>query len=392
MEMKFFGLLMLLTACSSIHSNKSRIWRVNQFIKVHETFLDVKTTVHKTEGEAYHLCHDDSQSGSVVSHNEVLEFSHQIRPGQDDEAIRFHKDTQGAVLYTQLQPLSFCKLFPVPRDRLALMDFDLRIDLPADWVLVGFSEPSVVSEYGSRKIWRIKTVDPIPYQSFAFVAGQLKENREHPHGQGPGLYSLTKYNTPEIQKILDEYLEIQNLVFDFFKFRPGKVYNLVTLPDFGPGAMENYGMITVTDDLFQEVGKPDDWREIRRFVLLHESVHQVIGNCLIAPTKDQVFLVEGLTQFFSQEISEKHAGFKNPFQGALSKGYSLDVTESNMELFFTKYSYELGSSLFKKISAKRGSEYLRSRVEKYFQENGCGEFDFKSLDESLKARVFSAEL
>lgn len=380
--MKIFWILILFVTSCSIRQDKIESSRIKQNIKVQKEFLDVKTfAMMNTKGIEF--CPDE-----IISiQNEELKGSwssqHKTFYKKSNEGIINYQEDGNVILYTFLQPTSACKLFPVPKSEVIRIQFDLTIETPNDWKIIGFAKPELISKNKSTKTWNMKSQDAIPYMNLSFFAGTFNS-----FGKNPTYYYLGKKETKDIEKILAEYKFIQRLVTDYFNFIPGPAYDLISIPNFEPGAMENYGAITVTDDLFSTTGKPADWEWIRKFVLLHEIIHQIIGNCLSPKNKAQIFFVEGLAQYFSNEISNGRNDFKNPFYGVLPRDYEIKVTDENIKLFFTKKSYILGQSIFEKISNQKGNRYLVDKITNWYNANGCSQFDYTSLDPVLTRQKF----
>jgi aminopeptidase N len=381
--MKSLFLLFLTVACSSLNKSKSA-WSVKQHIQVKEDHLEIMTEASVPD-EEIEFCPEELVVGQAGPLPGKWQTQHKAFFKETDQGIIRYQNDHDTILYTFLQPSAACQLFPIPKSKIARMHFDLTLQLPKHWVVVGFAKATLVSEDKNTKTWRMKSSEAIPFMNFSFFVGDIKS-----FGDDPSYYSLGNASPDSVKKIMEEYLSIQKMVADYFTFTPGKTYDLISIPQFEPGAMENFGTITVTDDLFNETAKPKDWSNIRRFVLLHESIHQIIGNCLSPSRKGQVFLVEGLTQHFANEISKGLADYKNPFQGPIPDGFEMDTSDENINLFFSKSSYNLGSLIFKKISHQKGDFYLRDKVKQWHKENGCTEFDYSSFDPVLKNKVLGS--
>jgi Peptidase family M1 domain len=384
--MKIFLIFILLVTSCSIRQNKIEPSIIEQNIKVQEEFLDIKTfAMMNTKGIEF--CPDETISIQNEESKGSWSSQHKIFYKRSNEGIINYQEDGNVILYTFLQPTSTCKLFPVPKSEVSRVQYDLTIEIPHDWKILGFAKPELISGDKLTKTWNLRSQDAIPYMNLSFFAGTFNS-----FGMNPTYYYLGKKEPKDIEKILSEYKFIQRLVTDYFNFIPGPTYDLISIPNFEPGAMENYGAITVTDDLFSTAGKPADWEGIRKFVLLHESIHQIIGNCLSPKNKAQIFFVEGLTQFFANEISNGRNDFKNPFLGVLPRDYEIEVIDENIKLFFTKKSYLLGQSIFEKISNQKGKKYLVDKIINWYEANGCSQFDYSSLDPILSRQKFQSDL
>ena len=87
----------------------------------------------------------------------------------------------------------------------------------------------------------------------------------------------------------------------FFNYKyPINKLDLIGIPDFNSGAMENYGLLT-----FRETSLLcDDTTELSRKqsicnTVCHEIAHQWFGNAITETTWDDAWLSEGFATFFT---------------------------------------------------------------------------------------------
>ena len=83
--------------------------------------------------------------------------------------------------------------------------------------------------------------------------------------------------------------------------------DLVAVPDFGPGAMENAGLITFRDDLLLLDGKKASPRaiEARDHVMAHELAHQWFGNLVTMQWWDDLWLSESFATWLSARVMDE---------------------------------------------------------------------------------------
>ncbi|MDH3727701.1 MAG: M1 family metallopeptidase, partial [Myxococcales bacterium] len=281
-------------------------------IWMHGQGLNV-TAIHAHRGDAHITATWEQRTNDGVAR---VEFGEELPAGRAtlhieytagfDHPLRglYKVESDGrAYAFTQFESISARLAFPSFDEPRFKTPFDTTLIVPADQFAAANTlvDGAIELPDGLQRV-HFKPTPPLPTYLIAWAVGPLdvaagppvprSEMRLHAiplrgiaaHGQGDRLrYALDR--TGEFVEILEGY---------FATPYPYQKLDVVAVPDFGAGAMENVGLITFREWLLLIDGRRATEHQRRAFayVMAHELAHQWFGNLVTMPWWNDVWLNE----------------------------------------------------------------------------------------------------
>ncbi|KAL4641863.1 glutamyl aminopeptidase isoform X1 [Arapaima gigas] len=180
------------------------------------------------------------------------------------------------------------------------------------------------------------------------------------------------------------------IIFDYFETYFNMDYSIakldkIAIPDFGTGAMENWGLITYREtNLLYDAKESSAYNKQRvASVISHELVHQWFGNIVTMDWWDDLWLNEGFASFFEYigvNIAEPSWNMRDIMliddvlpvmvDDALVSSHPIIVNVSNpaeITSVFDGISYSKGASILRMLEDLMGQEKFRDGCQNYLK-------------------------
>jgi len=312
--------------------------------------------------------------------------------------------TEHTIAATQFQSTDARRAFPCFDEPDMKATFGVSLVVPEDLLAVSNGAQASRTPLGNGTD-RVAFVDTIPLSTYlvAFVVGPLEATEPvdvdgvpvrivYPPGRGHQTAFALEVATHSLRWLADWYdLEV-----------PGGKVDLVALPDFAFGAMENLGCITFREVLLLVDPDEADQRELEAVasVVSHELAHLWFGDLVTMRWWNGIWLNEAFATFMEVKAVEAWRPDWDMWSGfcadraaafdvdALASTRPIEypvVTPADAESMFDVLTYEKGAAVVRMLEQFLGEETFRDGVRRYLSDHLGGNTDNADLWAALEA-------
>lgn len=314
----------------------------------------------------------------------------------------WHNDQEQHLLATQFEAIHAREVFPCIDEPEAKAIFTLSLTIPKNLTAISNTPIAQQSHDGQEAT---VTFEPSPKMStylLAFVVGELQHRRRTTdHGVDVGVYA-TGENIAYTEFALDVAVRVLDFFDEYFDIPyPLPKADLVAIPDFASGAMENWGCVTFREVLLL-VDKNNtslDMQQNVALVIAHELAHQWFGNLTTMRWWTDLWLNEGFASWIEylavdqlfpewQVWDSFIAEDKTVALGLDSLGHSHSVEvpvrdPAEIDEIFDAISYEKGASVIHMLHQYLGAETFRQGLSQYLQKHSYSNTETTDLWQAL---------
>lgn len=334
----------------------------------------------------------------------VFKAAQQLAPGRYELSLSFqgtlndqlrgfyramYEDDQKRRRYlaaTQMEPTDARRMFPCFDEPAYKSVFNIKAII--DKNLTALSNAPQIRQESVSAHKKAVTFEPTPQMSsylLALVVGDLKCGGEVQGGGVPvrvwavsGREHLGKYALSEAGKILDfesKYFAIPYL---------GKKMDMIAVPEFSAGAMENIGAVIFKDDalLFDQKTGSSFQKQRITGIIAHEFAHQWFGDLVTMNWWDDLWLNEAFATWFTRKV-ENHLhpewrvmdesvysrfGAMNTDALKSSRAIHADVNNASQAVeMFDGITYQKGSAVLRMLELFVGESAFQKGISKYLR-------------------------
>ena len=348
-----------------------------------------------------------ASDASPGSHNLLIDFDGILNRKLAGFYISTFTDEAGVerkIATTQFESTDARQAFPCFDEPAMKASFEVALTVPND-LFAASNGPIIsetVSEDGSERTVKFGTTIKMSTYLVAFIVGPFEATDPvdvdgvplriiHPIGKG----HLTSYALESGAFSLKYFTDYYGIPY------PGEKLDLVAVPDFAFGAMENLGCVTFREVILLVDTERATQPELLRIadVIAHEIAHMWFGDLVTMQWWNGIWLNEAFATFMAAMCTDAfNPEWRRWDQFSLERSAAFDVdslqktrpieyevkSPADADGMFDLLTYEKGGSVLRMLEQHLGPDQFRDGIRYYLKKHEYGNTETSDLWDALE--------
>lgn len=352
-------------------------------------------------------------AGAIADDELVIHFEKPLPVGKTAVTIQFDapfsEKLQGLFrvkeggrwyAFSHFEPVSARLAFPCFDEPAFKVPFEVSIVVPDGMIAVSNTVETNRVQKDHQTSFHFAATPPLPSYLVSFAVGDF-EIRQGAASPVPIRLISVRGKGALGERALTETQTIVTALGDYFAFPyPYTKLDLVAVPNFGPGAMENAGLIMFREEalLIDPATASEQNRYRQSAVIAHELAHQWFGDLVTLQWWDDIWLNEGFANWMESKVIDKiHPEYGSRLGNVASMHEVMNIdglvsaravrqnvtTTSEAMEAFDSVTYEKGGAILSMLEHWLGAATFQAGVREYIRTYAWKNASYKSLFASL---------
>ncbi|MEM5843338.1 MAG: M1 family metallopeptidase [Candidatus Aenigmatarchaeota archaeon] len=324
---------------------------------------------------------EDRNDSLIISSNNQIKFIEIEYSGRVSKTLEGLYRAKN-IFSTQFEATGARKVFPCLDNPNFKAKFKISVKVRKPYEVISNEDVESIEDLGEYRIFNFKETCEMSTYLVYIGIGEFKKLVEKNSIKFRAIVPFDK-DVNKAKQSLNYTKKFFEFMQDYFKVKyPLSKLDIIAIPEFAAGAMENFGAITFRE-IFVLLSKSTSYKIKRRVmeVISHELVHQWFGNLVSPKDWKDLWLNESFATYLAYLVIDKvfpkekilRDFFEGDYYSSLSQDSLLNThpikfkyrKKEEIDQLFDSITYGKGASILRMFFGYLGEENFRSYIVEY---------------------------